>query len=258
VEEIKKETGNDQVEFMEVDLASLESIKSFASAFIARNLPLHILMNNAGLMGPFSLSKDGIELVFATNHLGHFYLTLLLFDVLDKSQPCRIVNVSSEGHKAFAPREGIRFDHINDKATYSVTGAYGQSKLANVLFTRELTRRLGERKIYVNSNNPGAIRTQFHRNFDIPAWFLKPLAAVAHQLFFVSIENGALTQLYLAASPEVEENNVKGEYYLPTAKKAVCSDMAQDPQMAQKLWDFSVNLIKEKIPDFEVPESLRS
>lgn len=261
VEEIKKETGNQFVEFLELDLASLKSVADFASIFRAKNLPLHILLNNAGVMfTPYSLTQDGIEMQFGTNHIGHFYLTLLLFDLLDKNQPSRIVNVSSVGHSAVAPSEGIRFDKINDEASYSTTKAYGQSKLANVLFTRELARRIGgDKRIFANSLHPGNVDTDAGRHMAKWApWFIsRPLLAIFGFLALIPAQ-GALTQLYLCTSPEVEQQNIRGEYYIPTAKKASAAGRGQDAELAKKLWDFSVALVKEKVPSFDVPEVLRA
>ncbi|KAI4347569.1 hypothetical protein L6164_008373 [Bauhinia variegata] len=159
-EAIIKEIPTAKVDVMELDLSSKESVQKFASEFNSSGLPLNILMkntssdlsglngrNNAGILGtPFMLSKDNIELQFATNHLGHFLLTNLLLDTMKKTaheskKEGRIVNVSSESHNR-SYRGGIRFDKINDKSSYSSWPAYGQSKLANVLHANELTRRL--------------------------------------------------------------------------------------------------------------------
>ncbi|ONM53689.1 Short-chain dehydrogenase TIC 32 chloroplastic [Zea mays] len=135
-----------KLDVMELDLSSMASVRAFASQFIDRGLPLNILINNAGVMAiPFALSKDGIEMQFATNHVGHFLLTHLLLDTMKRTShesnlEGRIVNVSSEGHR-LAYREGIRFDKINDESVYSSIGAYGQSKLANILHANELARR---------------------------------------------------------------------------------------------------------------------
>jgi len=259
VEEIKKETGNEQVEFMELDLSSLQSIRDFANNFKSKSVGLHVLLNNAGVMGcPYSLTKDGIEMQFGTNHIGHFYLTMLLFDVIEKSQPARIVNVSSLAHQ-FAPGSGVLFDKINDQSVYSPNTMYGQSKLCNVLFTRELARRIGaERPLYANVVHPGAIDTDLYRNFNhmIPSFLSTPVLAVM-RLFMLSPESGALTQLYVCTSPDIEKDNIRSQYYVPIAKKANTTALGQNEELARKLWDFSVALIKEKVPDFEVPESLR-
>ncbi|KAJ1391022.1 Short-chain dehydrogenase/reductase SDR [Sesbania bispinosa] len=146
-EAILKEIPSAKVDVMELDLSSMESVKKFASEFNSSGLPLNILINNAGIMAcPFMLSKDNIELQFATNHLGHFLLTNLLLDTMketahESQKEGRIVNVSSDAH-IFPYSEGIRFDKINDQSSYNNWRAYGQSKLANILHANELARRL--------------------------------------------------------------------------------------------------------------------
>uniref|UniRef100_A0A803PJD5 Short-chain dehydrogenase TIC 32, chloroplastic n=2 Tax=Cannabis sativa TaxID=3483 RepID=A0A803PJD5_CANSA len=169
-EAIVKEIPTAKVDAMELDLSSFSSIRKFASDFKSSNLPLNILINNAGVMAtPFMLSKDNIELQFATNHLGHFLLTNLLLETMKKTskqseKEGRIVNVSSMAHR-FPYSEGIRFDKINDKLGYSSIAAYGQSKLANVLHANELSRRLKEENVNITANSlhPGAILTNLFR-----------------------------------------------------------------------------------------------
>ena len=258
VEEVIELSGNQNVEFLALDLSSLKSVAAFAEAFKAKNLPLHILLNNAGVMAaPFAVTADGIENQFGTNHIGHFYLTLLLFDLLEQNQPSRIVNVSSSAHSLTAPSEGIRFDYINDETSYSSWKAYGQSKLANVLFTRELARRVEGKQIFVNTLHPGWVETDLQRHVmqdslwaSIGRWIQSKLA--------YSPEDGALTQLYLATHPDVEKKNISGEYYVPIAKKSYSSAISKDQKMAEKLWDFSVALVREKGGELTVPETLKN
>ncbi|CAN6579108.1 unnamed protein product [Malus baccata var. baccata] len=146
-EEILKEIPTAKIDVMELDLSSMASVRKFASEYNSSGRPLHILINNAGIMAtPFMLSKDNIEMQFATNHLGHFLLTNLLLETMKKTteesnKEGRIVNLSSEAHR-FAYTEGIRFDKINDESGYTSIYAYGQSKLANILHANELTRCL--------------------------------------------------------------------------------------------------------------------
>ncbi|KAI9159695.1 hypothetical protein LWI28_001016 [Acer negundo] len=153
------------------DLSYMASVRKFVSDFIARDLPLNILINNAGIMAPpFTLSKDNIELQFATNHIGHFLLTNLLLDTMKKTakesgREGRIVNVASDGHK-FTYSEGIRFDKINDPSEYTGFSGYGQSKFANILHANELAKRLKEEgvNITVKSLHPGGIATNLARH----------------------------------------------------------------------------------------------
>ncbi|XP_068344217.1 short-chain dehydrogenase TIC 32, chloroplastic-like [Pyrus communis] len=146
-EEILKEIPTAKIDVMELDLSSMASVRKFASEYNSSGRPLHILINNAGVMAtPFMLSKDNIEMQFATNHLGHFLLTNLLLETMKKTtregnKEGRIVNLSSEAHR-FAYTEGIRFDKINDESGYTSMYAYGQSKLANILHANDLARRL--------------------------------------------------------------------------------------------------------------------
>ncbi|KAJ0729109.1 putative very-long-chain 3-oxoacyl-CoA reductase [Helianthus annuus] len=144
---ILKNNDNAKIDVLELDLSSLNSVNAFVHTFKALNLPLNILINNAGVMFcPYQLSQDGIEMQFATNHLGHFHLTNLLLDKMKETAARtgiegRIVNLSSIAHR-YTYEQGIVFDKINDKDSYSEKKAYGQSKLANILHANELSRRL--------------------------------------------------------------------------------------------------------------------
>ncbi|CAI2182776.1 12224_t:CDS:2 [Funneliformis geosporum] len=160
VEKIKKETGNDQVEYLNLDLVNLKNVKKSAENFLSKNLPLHILINNAGIMAtPWALTEDGIQDQFGVNHVGHFLFTMTLLSKIEASAPSRIVNVSSTAHN-FAPAVGIEFDKINQDAAQSTWQRYGTSKLANILFTESLSKRLEGKEVYVNSIHPGIIIQQ--------------------------------------------------------------------------------------------------
>ncbi|PIN22259.1 Dehydrogenases with different specificities (related to short-chain alcohol dehydrogenases) [Handroanthus impetiginosus] len=171
---IIKDIPGAKVDAKELDLSSLASVRKFASDFTSSGRPLNLLINNAGVMAtPFKLSKDNIELQFATNHLGHFLLVNLLLDTMKKTardtkREGRIVNVSSEAHR-IPYGEGIRFDKLNDEEGYKRWGAYGQSKLANVLHANELARRLKEEgaDITANSLHPGVITTNLFRHLGV-------------------------------------------------------------------------------------------
>ncbi|XP_058769814.1 short-chain dehydrogenase TIC 32, chloroplastic isoform X2 [Vicia villosa] len=168
---ILKDIPSAKVDAIELDLSSLDSVKKFASEFKSSGRPLNILINNAGIMAcPFKLSKDNIELQFATNHIGHFLLTNLLLDTMKKTtreskKEGRIVNVASEAHR-FAYPEGIRFDKINDQSSYNNWRAYGQSKLANILHANQLTKQLKEDGVNITANSlhPGTITTNLFRH----------------------------------------------------------------------------------------------
>nr|XP_043640068.1 short-chain dehydrogenase TIC 32, chloroplastic-like [Erigeron canadensis] len=241
-ETIVGEIRNAKVDVMELDLSSLASVRNFAAAYCSLGLPLNILINNAGVMAPpFTLSKDKIEVQFATNHLGHFLLTNLLLDTM-KNTSCehkkegRIVNVSSMGHQ-FADK-GIEFDKINDESSYGPLHAYGQSKLANILHANELARQFKEEKVGLTANSlhPGAIATSLLRHHS----FLEGVMNWVGKYFLKTIPQGAATTCYVALHPQVE--GVSGEYFADS-NKAKPSSVAKDSELAKKLWDFSLGMV---------------
>lgn len=229
---------------MELDLSSMASVRKFASEYKASNRPLNLLINNAGVMAtPFTLSKDNIELQFATNHLGHFLLTHLLLDTMKKTsresgREGRIVNVSSEAHR-FPYSEGIRFDRLNDSKGYSSWCAYGQSKLANILHANQLTKHLKDDgvEITANSLHPGVINTNLFR---YNSW-MDGVSRKVGNFFMKSVPQGAATTCYVALHPQVK--GVSGEYF-SDCNLANRTKQARDAALAQKLWDFSMSLIK--------------
>ncbi|KAF0695940.1 hypothetical protein As57867_013239, partial [Aphanomyces stellatus] len=243
VEAIKAVAPGATVEFMELDLMRLKSVQAFTDAFKARQLPLHILVNNAGIMAPpFALSADGIESQFATNHIAHMALTQRLLPILEASAPSRVVVVSSMAHK-WTASNGIDFDTINDAAAYAPWTWYGQSKLANILFARELSRQLvarGVHNVYVNAVHPGGVATDLMRDFN---WFVRAIA----KPFLVSPDDGAKTQLYVATSPAIETNEWRGRYFVPTADLSESTAFGQDAELAKRLWDYSVRVIEDNI-----------
>ncbi|GAB2249844.1 hypothetical protein Droror1_Dr00013203 [Drosera rotundifolia] len=240
---IVKGVPNAKVDAMELDLGSMSSVKKFASAFNATGLPLNLLINNAGVMAtPFTLSKDNIELQFATNHLGHFLLTNLLLDTMKKtahetSKEGRIVNVSSRRH-FFSYPEGIRFDKINDPSGYNRSSAYGRSKLANVLHANELARRLKEDGVNITANSlhPGFIATNLFRHYGIFAGFVNLLGKFAIK----DVQQGAATTCYVALHPQVK--GVTGKYFAD-CNIAEGSSRSNDVDLAKRLWDFSSSIV---------------
>ncbi|KAI9154014.1 hypothetical protein LWI28_019893 [Acer negundo] len=233
-----------KVDVMELDLTSMASVRQFASDFNSQGLPLNLLINNAGVMAtPFMLSKDNIEVQFATNHLGHFLLTSLLLDTKKKtaresSREGRIVNVSSEGHK-LAYRFGIRFDKINDQSGYSGFGAYGQSKLANILHANELARQFKEAEVNITANSlhPGAIATNLTRHNSM----LDGLARMLGRFVLKIVQQGAATTCYVVLHPQV--NGISGEYFSDSNFNKA-NAQAMNVELAKKLWDFSMYLVK--------------
>ncbi|KAI4351702.1 hypothetical protein L6164_006036 [Bauhinia variegata] len=243
-EAIVKELPTAKVDAMELDLSSMVSVRKFASEFNSSGLPLNILINNAGIMAtPFTLSKDNIELQFATNHIGHFLLTNLLLDKMKKTareskKEGRIVNVSSGAHR-ITYREGIRFDKINDESSYSSWPAYGQSKLANILHANELARRLKEDGVDITANSlhPGAILTNLFRYNNIINGIVNTLG----KYVLKNVPQGAATTCYVALHPQVKE--VSGEFF-SDSNLSKASSQGKDVELAKKLWDFSMNLTR--------------
>lgn len=240
---IVKEIPTAKIEAMELDLSSLASVRNFASEFNSLGLPLNLLINNAGIMAtPFMLSKDKIELQFATNHLGHFLLTDLLLETMKNtarrtSKEGRIVNVSSRRHQFTYP-EGIRFDKINHQSGYKSLSAYGQSKLANVLHANQLARHLKVNGVDITANSlhPGAIATNLFRHFGL----LSGLVGVLGKYVLKNVQQGAATTCYVALHPHVK--GMSGKYFAD-CNLAEASSQANDTELAKKLWDLSLSLI---------------
>jgi NAD(P)-dependent dehydrogenase (short-subunit alcohol dehydrogenase family) len=231
--EIKEGSANASVDLMLADLSSQEDIRRLADEFKEAYPRLDVLINNAGVIRSKRVTTtDGIEMTFAVNHLAYFLLTNLLLDVLKASAPSRIVNVSS-GEQ----RNGtIDFDDLQGEKGYKTAKAYGQSKLANVLFTYELARRLEGTGVSANCLHPGAgVRTNLGSGvsgvFGFTVRALTPLMK--------SPEKGAETSIYLASSPEVE--GLSGRYFVKKAE-ARSSDVSHDKRMARRLWEASAEL----------------
>ncbi|KAF5732374.1 short-chain dehydrogenase TIC 32 chloroplastic [Tripterygium wilfordii] len=243
-EAIVREIPNAKVDTLELDLSSMASVRKFASDYSASRRPLNLLINNAGIMAvPFTLSSDNIELQFATNHVGHFLLTSLLLDTMKKTarnsnKGGRIVNVASDAHW-LTYWEGIRFDKISDPSGYKRPLAYGQSKLANVLHANQLARTLKDEGVNITANSlhPGVIKTNLFRYNST----FNGLMDKVGKFVFKNVQQGAATTCYVALHPQVE--GTSGEYFADSnlARK---SPKAKDPDLANKLWDFTMNLIK--------------
>jgi len=237
--QIAEETPNAKLSYLLADLSSQASIRGLAKKFLARQRPLHILLNNAGAMYAKRFeSVDGIELTFALNHLGYFLLTNLLLDRIQQSAPARIVNVSSRAH--LQARGGIHFDDIEGKRSFNPMHTYGQSKLANILFTRELARRLQGTKVTVNCLHPGFVATGFGMNNEGIAKTIMRLI----RPFARDVNKGAQTSIYLCSSPEVE--NVSGQYFAD-CRKVEPNRHALDDESAARLWKLSAEMTGLKV-----------
>jgi NAD(P)-dependent dehydrogenase (short-subunit alcohol dehydrogenase family) len=231
-ERIRLQTGQ-AVESIVADLSTLDGIRQAAAVFKKSNQSLHVLVNNAGAMFTRRrLTVDGFENTFTLNHLNYFLLTNLLLDLLKSSAPSRIINVSSDAHV----KAEIDFDNLQGEKHYAGMAAYGQSKLANLLFTYELARHLEGTKVTVNAVHPGFVATGFARNngplYNIGTW-------VAGQLFGRKPDQGAQTSIYLAASPEVE--GVSGKYFVDCTP-VESTPRSRDRAAAEKLWQVSLDL----------------
>eukprot|EP00276_Gloeochaete_wittrockiana_P011602 CAMPEP_0184371166 /NCGR_PEP_ID=MMETSP1089-20130417/163242_1 /TAXON_ID=38269 ORGANISM="Gloeochaete wittrockiana, Strain SAG46.84" /NCGR_SAMPLE_ID=MMETSP1089 /ASSEMBLY_ACC=CAM_ASM_000445 /LENGTH=334 /DNA_ID=CAMNT_0026713879 /DNA_START=164 /DNA_END=1169 /DNA_ORIENTATION=+ len=229
-----KVTKNSKVEVIPLDLASLASVRSFAEQFKSTKLPLHILIDNAGVMAtPRSLTRDGFELQFGVNHLGHFLLTNLLLEQLRESAPARVVVVSSNLHE----KGHINFEDIMSEKSYDRWGAYGQSKLANILFARELNRRMAGTGVTVNAVHPGFIPTDLTRNINPFAPYLFKYIVSP---FLKSIPQGAATTVNVEVNPALA--NVGGKYFTNCQEETPAAEALND-QVAQRLWDLSEKLV---------------
>jgi retinol dehydrogenase-12 len=238
VESIRQSTGNAKITPFNADLSSVQDIRKLADEFLSRYDRLDVLVNNAG--GFFYSRKespDGYEMTLALNHLNYFLLTNLLLDVLKKTAldqgEARIVNVSSGASMGGK----IHFDDLQTEHGYSGWRAYSQSKLANILFTKELARRLDGAPVMVNALHPGFVASNFgHNNGPIIGTLLK-----LSQFFAKTPEEGAETSVYLASSPEVAGES--GGYYAES-KPVKPPEAANDPDTAAHLWEVSEKLVQ--------------
>jgi retinol dehydrogenase-12 len=226
--EIRGATGNESVWVLPLDLADLDSVRACAADFLARGEPLHVLVNNAGLGGARGVTRQGFEMMFGVNHLGHFLLTNLLLGLLSQSAPARVVNVSSDAHYQ---ANGIDFDALRRPAR-GITGLheYAVSKLCNVLFTQELARRTAGSGVTSYALHPGVVASDIWRR--VP-WPVRPILTRR----MLSVTEGARTSLYCATSPEVAD--VSGRFYDKCAERA--PSPVATPELGLALWERSVS-----------------
>jgi len=230
--EIRKSSGNGDLHLALADLSVQASIQQLAKELLARWPRIHVLVNNAGVVElRRQLTADGIERVFAVNHLSYYLLTRLLLDRLAGSGSARIVNVSSDAHR-FAK---LDWENLQGEKSWSFMRQYGLSKLCNILFTQELAKRIEGRGVSANALHPGAVGTRLGQNNGVWA------RAVTRLLrpFFLSPAQGAETSIYLASSPDVE--GVSGGYFVKRRRAAPVSE-ATDPRNAARLWELSARL----------------
>jgi NAD(P)-dependent dehydrogenase (short-subunit alcohol dehydrogenase family) len=236
--EVKRRSGNDRVHVVPIDLGDLATVRACAS-IIADSFPrLDILINNAGgIWTERQTTAQGFEQTFAVNHLGHFYLTNLLLPRLVASAPARIINLTSVGHHyAFG---GMNWADLQLEHGYSAMGAYSQSKLANILFTRGLARRLDPDQVTANAVHPGPVRSGFGMDGD-----MKGIVGLGNKVvrpFEISAKAGAKTSIFMASDPSVEGKT--GGYWV-RRRPGHMSRAARDQGSAERLWEESERLLK--------------
>jgi retinol dehydrogenase 12 len=235
IEQSADATG--RVETIPIDLASFASVRAFAETFAAKHDRLDVLLNNAGLvLRSRTLTGDGHETQFQVNHLGHFLLTELLHDMLVRSAPARVINVSSHAHTMV--RGGLDFDDLEwENRRYRGFSVYCATKLMNVFFTRELARRNDADVLTVNALHPGFVASNFGREGDLG--LLGKIGMPIARPFAISAAKGALTSIYLATSPDVA--GVTGQYFVKSRAQQPAK-AALDDAAAARLWEISEKL----------------
>ncbi len=231
---IGQRTGGDaQVQLVVFDLADLSSVRRGAAEILEVAPRIDVLVNNAGVvLSERSETVDGLETTFATNHFGPFLLTNLLLERIESSSPARIVTVASTAHNT--ARKGVPFDDLQSTRHYRGLQVYGESKLANMLFTLELARRLEGVGVTANSLHPGTVRTGYGRGGDARGFLAFGIRLAGP--FFLSPAKGARTSIYLSSSPEVE--NVTGQYFVKCRPHRP-RRWALDAEAARHLWEVS-------------------
>ena len=231
IDEIKRETGNDKVEFVQLDLGDLASVRKCAADLLARDIPFHGLINNGGLAGKRGTTKDGFELAFGTNHLGHYLFTRLLLDRIKQAGTARIVTVSSQSHYR---AKGIDWDAVRERTkSFTAMKEYEVSKLANVLFTKELARRLEGTSITTYAVHPGVVATDIWTRVPGPLrWAIKK--------FMITPEEGAKASLRCATDPALEKET--GKYYTVGGVEKRPNRIADDVELQKTLWTRSAEM----------------
>jgi NAD(P)-dependent dehydrogenase (short-subunit alcohol dehydrogenase family) len=233
--EIKTKSGNDAVHLMHAELSSQASIRQLAENFQQHYKQLHVLINNAGAVNLTRRETvDGLETTFAVNYLAPFLLTNLLLDELKASAPARIVNVSSESHQS----GNIKMDDLQSEKSYRFMRAYGQSKLALVLFTYELARKLQGTGVTANCLHPGFVATNIGQHGIGPAG--RRVIKLIYSSIGISPEEGAKTSIYLATSPEIE--GVTGKYFVKSIPVR-SAPISYDKSLQRQLWEESARMV---------------
>lgn len=237
-QEVIRYSGNKSVRLILADLSSLKEIEKLAKEVILNYTNLNVLVNNAGLSLPKrELSTDGIEKVFATNHIGYFYLTELLLDLLKSSSPSRIINVASEAHSE------INFNDLMSEKKYHQLKTYGSSKAANIMFTYKLAERLEGCDVTVNCLHPGVVRSRIYDN--VP--FLAKILITLMKPFFISPDKSAG---YIFPLLSLEHyKNITGKYFIK-GKESLSKEFTYNKELQKKLWEATNNIISERKSGF--------
>lgn len=265
--------AEDRLVFIPLDLADLDCVRKFANAFKLKFQRLDSLILNAGIMAsPYGLSKQGIQMQFAVNHLGHFFLTKLLKDVLIQTKPSTVVSLSSSAHygfkwsmqnvvptilssfkkplyDSFAGDTEDFLQKLNDKSKYGGLDHYNHSKLCNILFAQEFHDRLraqGVKHVFVNSVHPGGVATQLPKH-SAPSWipWEKAVKFAADYGCLWSPEVASLTQVFTAVSPEIIDSEISRKFFVPIAREATPDSCTSNVQLQKKLWKYSEGLVKK-------------
>jgi NAD(P)-dependent dehydrogenase (short-subunit alcohol dehydrogenase family) len=240
VRKITEKYGENSARYYLADFSSLNEVQEFAEKIRRDYDRLDVLINNVGAwFSQYQESEDGIEMTFALNHLSYFLLTGLLLDLLKKSNPARIINVASDAHKGI---NRIHFEDIGFQEGYRPFQTYAQSKLANIMFTYELSDRLKDMDITVNALHPGAVASKLYRNFGI----LEPVINFWIKLTGKTSEEGAETSIFIASSDEV--SNITGKYFADE-ERTRSSEASYDKESWDRLWKLS-----EEMTGFEYPD----
>jgi len=231
VQMIRDQSGSDQVDFLLADLSSQREVRALVATFKKSHDRLDVLVNNAGaIFAKRELTEDGLERAWALNHMAYFILTLELLDLLKSSAPARIINVASGLHT----KGEINFDDLNSETTYKAWDVYSNSKLANVLFTYALAKRLEGSGVTANCLHPGVVATGFGHNTSGPLkWLMTALSP-----FLISAKKGCVTSVYLASSAQVE--GVTGKYFVKSRETASVAQ-SHDTDLQEKLWQVSLS-----------------
>jgi retinol dehydrogenase-12 len=236
LDEVRTRSGSQAVSVGALDLADLESVRRFADRLLADHARLDVLVNNAGAIFPGRLeTADGFESTFGVNHVGHFLLTTQLLDRLRASAPAHVITLSSFAHRLV---RGLTWDDLQSERRYISMEAYGRSKLANILFTTELSQRLAGTGVTANAVHPGAVRSNFGAEYY--AGPIGRMISAGSGLVMITPRAGARTTVFLASDPAVAEET--GGYWV-RQRRHKPSRAARDPRAAQRLWIASEELV---------------